>query len=75
MGVLIPHDTNPVVKLVHDEQQVRDAITILDDIFDHAESGQRWAEKHEMQMDATVGDFINTRVAALQESIRFRGLD
>ncbi len=75
MGVLIPHDTNPIVKLIHDEQQIRDAITILDDIFDQAESGQRWAEKHEMQMDSTVGDFINTRVGALQETIRSRHLD
>lgn len=75
MGVLIPHDTNPLVKLIHDEQQVRDAITILDDIFDHAEPGRRWAEKHETQMDASVGSFINTRVGALQETIRARHLD
>ena len=33
MGVLIPHDTCSVVKLIHDEKQIRDASIILDDIF------------------------------------------
>src|SRR6185369_17063209 len=37
MGVLIPHNTNPMVKLIHNETQIRDAITILDDIYDGAE--------------------------------------
>lgn len=75
MGVLIPHNTNPVVKLIHDENQIRDAIIILDDIFDHAEPGLRWAKKHQTQMDPVVGDFINTRIVALRETIKSRHLD
>lgn len=75
MGVLVPHDTNPIVKLIHDEKQIRDAITILDDIFDQAEPGSQWTKKHETQMDVAVEEFINTRVAALQVIIRSRRLD
>ncbi len=75
MGVLIPHNTNPMVKLIHNETQIRDAITILDDIYDGAEPGQRWAKKHETQMDSTVIDFINTRVEALQVAIRSSNLE
>ena len=75
MGVLIPHDTNPVVKLIHDEERIRDAITILDDIFDHAEPGLRWTKKHATLVDSMVGEFIDMRVSSLQEAIRSRSLD
>lgn len=75
MGVLIPHDTNPVVKLIHDEKQIRDAISILDDIFDHAEPGLRWTKKHESLIKPRVGDSINQRVGSLQEAIKSRSLD
>jgi hypothetical protein len=75
MGVLIPHDTNPVVKLIHAEKQIRDAITILDDIFDHAAAGVRWTKKHAFLVDSTVGDFIKLRVAALRQAIKTRSLD
>lgn len=75
MGVLIPHDTNPIVKLIHDEGQIRDAITILDDIYDQAEPGSQWVKKHELQMDSIVGDFIDAKVGALQEAIKLRRLD
>jgi hypothetical protein len=75
MGVLIPHDTNPIVKLIHDEKQIHDAITILDDIYDQAEPGPQWAKKHEPQMDQIVGDFINTNIGALHEAIKLKRLD
>jgi hypothetical protein len=75
MGVLIPHDTNPVVRLIQDERQIREAIEILDDIFDHAEPGLQWARKHQAQMDRKIGDFISTRIGVLRDTIKSKHLN
>jgi hypothetical protein len=75
MGVLIPHNINPVVKLIHERNQIRDAIMILDDIFDQAETAASWTKKHASLMDSDLRDFINDRLTALKQAIKTRSLD
>ncbi|HEX5720411.1 MAG TPA: hypothetical protein VF179_29925 [Thermoanaerobaculia bacterium] len=75
MGVLVPHATSPVVKIIHSEEQIRDTITILDDIFDHSETSQRWLKKHEAQIDSSVKEFIGSRLEALHHAITSSHLD
>jgi hypothetical protein len=75
MGVLIPHNINPVVKLIHERNQIRDAITILDDIFDQAETAAHWTKKHASLMNSDVRDFISERLTALKRAVKTRSLD
>lgn len=75
MGVLIPHDTKPIVRIIHDERQIRDAITLLDDIFDHAESALRWTQRNTSLRDSAVADSINAKVVALRHAVKSKSLD
>lgn len=75
MGVLIPHIKNPRVKLIHNEKQIREAITILDDIFDHAEPGLQWQKKHKTHMDVEFEGFMINRIDSLRKNIRSSSLD
>ena len=75
MGVLIPHDAQPVVKLIHDPVQIRDGISILDEIFDCAETGPRWSKKHASLLDEELEEYIRLKTSTLRRAIKHASLD
>lgn len=74
-GVLIPHNTHPTVRLIHESRQIRDAVGILDDVFDRAEAGQIWATKHDRDMDDSTRAFTSERMALLKKTIANTSLE